>query len=259
MSQPKQTRELEPQYLNEIEIPDNDTALQFWTEVSGAPQYGSPEQRTKEVLRKAKADKELLAAHKRANELKDKIRADNAELKTASNPENRTKVQREIKDNEEALGTINWPDGRRLPSQRLWSDYEQKALTLDLVYACWPEGYNPSYELVELLKMALGLPKDHEVVFWAEGRKGRHGHFADGRGSNKKQDPDVWQESIDIDTLYFHAHGKKMPVHALQRALDEKFPKRAPSRATLREWRENSDYAREAFISKTRYAVLTIL
>jgi hypothetical protein len=138
--------------------------------------------------------------------------------------------------------------------------HERKCVALDLVCESFPSGYAPSQELIEVLRTALDLPEDHEVGLWAKGRKGKHGHFADGRGSNKKQALEVWQESIDIDTSYFHSHERKrMPLRELERELDVKFGKRAPSRSVLREWREDGDYVKEAFSNETRFCILKLL
>jgi hypothetical protein len=135
-------------------------------------------------------------------------------------------------------------------SLKVLTQHERKCLALDLVCASFPHDRPPSWDLVEVLKMALDLPEDHDVGYWALGRRGKHGHFADGRGSKNKQDIYVWWTSIEIDKQYFRSHGTRMPLRQLERTLKTlkgKFPGRPPGLSTLRGWRKLRDYVHEAF------------
>jgi hypothetical protein len=245
----------------------NDTVLQFWAEVGGAPQYGSPEKRAQEVLRKVRADEELLEKTKSeracAKKLHTEIRASERQLEKAEG-KRRTELHQNTTAKKKLLRDVESKCG-----EGVFSEYEQRALTLDLVHACWPNGSRPPAELVILLKKALKLTDNHQVGGWMVYFKDEHGHVQDGRGP--KRNLTHWLAAADIEGEYitrqaqlkegrplnrreFEENIRPMSDRLLEKEMRKRFGSEAPSRRTLRDWRksdpdsaENREYRAYAY------------
>jgi hypothetical protein len=105
------------------------------------------------------------------------------------------------------------PDAKSKCGKMLLSDYEMRALTLDLVYANWPQGHWPPAALTALLKTVLGLPDDHQVGGWPLYFTDEEGHVQDRRGP--KRDYVQWLAAIDIEREYMSktASDKQKELH----------------------------------------------
>ncbi|MCO5129063.1 MAG: hypothetical protein M9932_00685 [Xanthobacteraceae bacterium] len=106
-----------------------------------------------------------------------------------------------------------------------------RAMALDTMVASFPEGSPPSEKLIDMMKLALGLPDYHRVGSWL-GDEGA----ADGRG---KPDLSARRVAEDADKKYLREHdGEWMPLAAFARQLG----KPESYRRTLRRWRARADY-----------------
>ena len=110
-------------------------------------------------------------------------------------------MNREITEYERRL-----PDVESGCSKKLLSDYEQRALTLDLVHACWPQGHHPPAALTALLKTMLKLSDDHRIGGWPLNFTDEDGHVRDGRGRSKQDSEHdyyaQWLAAISIEQRY---------------------------------------------------------
>jgi hypothetical protein len=202
MSKPKQTPNGQTPPVHPVErflLFNNELALQCWAEVSGAPRHGSPEQRAREVLETVEADEQLLEdtkpAQEHAKKLRTKIRIKKKKVKEAKG-ERRTELHKEIAAIKEQLEEAEAKCG-----ERVFSDYEQKALTLDLVHACWPQGHSVPAELDLLLKKALLLPDTHNVGGWMLYLKDKAGHVEATPGG-QKTNMAHWFAATEIESDY---------------------------------------------------------
>jgi hypothetical protein len=160
----------------------------------------TPEQRARELLRRVEADKELLKKinkdrdrpeeQRRIRELKKQIKNDEQLLTKVEGEHRKKRLRQRIAANKKLLR----------PEGILLSDYEQRALTLDLVHACWPQGHHPPAALTTLLKVALELTDAHEIGGWMLYFKDEHGHVQDHRGSARNYDQ--WLAAIGIEAEY---------------------------------------------------------
>jgi hypothetical protein len=194
MSKPKEQEY--PEWL--VGLATNDTVLQFWAEVSGAPTSGSPAQCAREVLETVRADEELLEKFKpereQAKKLRSEIRASELKLKRADE-ERRSEIRQNIAAKTELLRDVE-----SKCEERVFSDYERRALTLDLVHACWPQGHSVPAELDLLLKKALELADTHRVGGWMIYFKDKRGHVADKRGGETNMEH--WFAASEIEQRY---------------------------------------------------------
>ena len=108
-----------------------------------------------------------------------------------------------------------------------------RKMTLDLVCASFPENHPPPDAIVELLRRALDLPKDHEIGGWPLTAGTR-----DDRGG---VDHEMWATAMQFDHEYRIEHDECMPLRELARRVKERLG-REPDRKSLRRWREQPDY-----------------
>jgi hypothetical protein len=113
------------------------------------------------------------------------------------------------------------PMGRWSPKRHVL-----RAMALDVMCASFPDNLPPSPELIDLMRVALGLPDGHRVGAEPESLK-------DGRG---KPDNAAREKAFAADRAYLRTHGKLMPVAALAREVKK-------DRHSVSEWRASDDWA----------------
>jgi len=121
---------------------------------------------------------------------------------------------------------------RALALRRMYKEKEIKpkilfrALALDLLWACLPEGHRGGSRAIEMLMVeALGLPPWHEPGHW----------HAEGLETRGRPEREALATAIIIQGRYEREYNKPMPLHTLEKEM--KLEGFKTSRSVLRTWR----------------------
>jgi len=122
---------------------------------------------------------------------------------------------------------------RALALRRMYKEKEIKpkilfrALALDLLWACLPEGHRGGSRAIEMLMVeALGLPPWHEPGHW----------HAEGLETRGRPEREALATAIIIQGRYEREYNKPMPLHTLEKEM--KLEGFKTSRSVLRTWRQ---------------------